>query len=192
MRHFALTFAGALLAAAVALLAYHFLIGGKRQAQLAGEVAELAQGQQQMRKALDQTQETLKTVNDRESELIREDVQAVAGMRVAIVEYYQTNGRLPANQAEADLPSPEQYRGKSLKSATLQPGGVIELVFDSGSGVDGGRIRFIADVSHIDAMGVRWRCETSDYPHIRRVSLACEYLPPAAQNLSAPATPPKS
>jgi hypothetical protein len=187
MRHFALTFAGALLAAAVALLAYHFLIGGKRQAQLAGEVAELAQGQQQIRKALDQTQETLSTVSDRQSELIREDLQAIAGMRVAIAEYYQTNARMPANQAEMGLPPPEQYRGKSLKSATLQPGGVIELVFDAASGVDGGRIRFVADASHVEAMGVRWRCETSDYPHIRRVSVACEYLAPANQNLSAPA-----
>ena len=135
----------ALLAATAALLAYQLLVGEKRQRELAGAVAELAQGQQQIRKEL-----------DRESQLMREDLPAIAGMRVAIVEFYQTHGRMPDSQEEAGLPAAEQYRGKSLKSATLLPGGVIELVFDANSGVDGGHIRFIADTSHVEAMGIQW------------------------------------
>lgn len=181
----------ALLAAVAALLAYQFLVGERRQKELAGAVAELAQRQQQMRKELDREEELRKAVNDPESQRIREDLQAIAGMRVAIVEFYQTNGRMPDSQAETGLPPAEQYRGKSLKSATLLPGGVIELVFDASSGIDGGHIRFIADTSHVEAMGIQWRCETSDYAHIQRVSPACAYTPPATQNVSAPAAPAK-
>lgn len=191
MRNAASLAVSALLAAVAALLAYQFIVGEKRQKELAGAVAELAQGQQQMRKELDREQEMRKAANDPESLRIREDLQAIAGMRVAMVEFYQTNGRMPDSQAEAGLPPAEQYRGKSLKSAALLPGGVIELVFDAGSGVDGGRIRFVADTSHAEAMGIQWRCETSDYAHIQRVSPACAYKPPATQNISAPAAPTK-
>lgn len=87
--------------------------------------------------------------------LLREDRQAIASVRVAIAEYYRTTGRMPARQSDAGLPPPERYRGRTLTSAAVLPDGSIELAFDAASGVDGGRIRFVADVPRADAMGVQ-------------------------------------
>ena len=47
------------------------------------------------------------------------------------------------------------------------------------------RIRFVADTSHVDAMGLQWRCVTSDYPLIKRVTPACEYVAPSATPAAA-------
>lgn len=175
MRSLVPVFASALLAAAVALAAYQFLVGNEERQRLDGEIAALKDGQRQMRKTLDESHEALAAANDKASLLMREDLQAVAGLRVALVEFYQSNGKMPAQQSELGLPAPEQYRGKTLKSAIVLADGSIDLVFDAASGVDGGRVRLVADTTRADAMGVQWRCETADYPQIRRVSPTCEY-----------------
>ena len=36
---------------------------------------------------------------------------------------------------------------------------------------------------------LRWRCETADYPQIKRVSPLCEYEPPVPKIAGAPAAP---
>jgi hypothetical protein len=109
--------------------------------------------------------------------LIRDDfVQATSGMKVAIAENYENTGKLAAGNSEVGLPEPEEIRGQSLRSATVGPNGVIELVFDAKSGKDGGRIRLIPDPSDAEAMGVRWRCETPDYPQIKRALPTCDYV----------------
>lgn len=187
MRTIAAIFASALLAAALVLAAYRFLIGDRALRQLGGEVAALKHEQQQMRKTLSESQEALAASADEGSLRMREDLQAVAGMRLAIVEYYQTTGKMPAQQADVGLPAPDRYRGKTLKSATVAPGGSIELVFDATSGVDGGRVRLVADTTRADAMGVSWRCETADYPQIKRVSPLCEYASKTPTIAGAPA-----
>jgi len=174
-----LTFAGVLLAAGLAWAAYRLLAVDRQQARLAGEVAALRREQEQVRRTLDESQEALAAADDRTSQLMREDLAAVAGLRLAVAEYYQVKGRLPARAEDVGLPPPEQYRGRTLRSATLTPDGRIELVFDAASGVEGGRVVLVADTSHADATGVQWHCRTSDYPLIRRVSPTCEYVPPA-------------
>jgi hypothetical protein len=189
MRKAAAVLASALLLAAAALAAYRFLVVDREQRRLGGEIQALKQDQQRMRKTLDESHEALAAASDEASLRIREDLQAVAGMRVAIVEYYLTHGKMPARQADAGLPAPDHYRGRTLKSATVSPDGSIDLVFDAASGVDGGRIRFVADTSRADAMGVRWRCETADYPQVKRVSPLCEYAPQAPKIAGAPASP---
>ncbi len=139
-----------------------------------------------MRKTLGESQDSLAAANDKASLLIREDMQAVGSLRVAIAEYYMTTGKMPAQQSDAGLPPPEQYRGKTLKSATVLADGSIELAFDAASGVDGGRIRFVVDSSRAEAMGLQWRCTTADYPLIKRASPACEYEPLEGQAVSMP------
>jgi hypothetical protein len=109
--------------------------------------------------------------------LIRADFVAATGrMQVAAAEYYNVYGKLPAHNKDAGLPEPEQYRGKTLRSASFGPNGVIELVFDAKSGRDGGRIRLVPDVSHAPAMGMQWRCESPDYPQVKRVLPTCDYV----------------
>lgn len=186
MRKAAAVWTSALLLAAAALAAYRFLVVDEQQQRLSGEIQALKQDQQRLRETLDQSQEALAAAADEASLRIREDLQAVAGMRVAIVEYYLTNGRMPAQQSDAGLPAPERYRGRTLRSATMAADGSIDLVFDAASGVDGGRIRFVADTTRAEAMGVRWRCETADYPQIKRVSPLCEYKPTVPKVAAAP------
>jgi hypothetical protein len=113
---------------------------------------------------------------DRQRALMAEDFAKAAGsMKVAIAEYYMSMGKMPGNNAQAGVPAPGEYRGRTLQSATIRDGGTIELVFDANSGKAGGRIRLIPDVAHTDAMGVQWRCESPDYPLVRRIIPTCDY-----------------
>jgi hypothetical protein len=146
--------------------------------QIVSQQQTIAQQQDKIRATVDETQDVVSAGNDRASLLIRDDVTAVSSLRVAVAEYYATTGgKMPATQADMGLPPPEHYRGQSMKSATLLPDGRIELVFDAQSGVDGGRILFVPDLTHALAMGIQWRCETPDYPRIKRALAACDYQP---------------
>ena len=180
MRNAIAMFVGALLAMAVALLGYHFLIGVRQQDRLVASVDRLAMEQEQIRRMLSETKESLAAADDRASLLVRDDLRIVEGLKVALIEYYMSKGKLPATHAEFGAPEPERYRGKSLRSARALPDGSIELVFDSNSGVDGGRILLRADFSHADVGNVAWHCESADYPLIKRVSPVCEYRPAGA------------
>ena len=198
--------AAAALVAALGFVGWQLVVGHRQQAQLAKEVTALREDQQRaqkalsesqgsldalrqeqarMRKTLDDSQASLAAANDKASLLMREDLIAAAAMRTAIAEYFISSGKMPAAQAEAGLPTPESYRGKSLKSATVLLDGSIELAFDANSGVDGGRVRFVVDTSHVDAMGIQWRCITNDYPLIKRVTPACEYVAPSTPSAVA-------
>lgn len=145
----------------------------------------VANEQEQIRRALVESKDSLAVASDRASLLMREDLAAVGMMRTAITEYYLSMGRMPATMAEAGLPAPERYRGKTLKSADLLADGMIELVFDAQSGVDGGRVRFVPDTTHADATGIQWRCQAPDYPLIARVLPTCEYTPAGATPIDA-------
>ncbi|MBN8728096.1 MAG: hypothetical protein J0H15_10405 [Xanthomonadales bacterium] len=154
---------------------------------------QLASEQEKLRQTLSESQDTLAGANDKASLLMREDLFVIRGMLLAITEYYAAMARMPATPADAGLSAPEEYRGKSLKSAGLLPDGRIELVFDAQSGADGGRVLFVPDLAHVDTMGIQWHCETYDYPLIRRALPTCEYKAAAPSAVeSAPNTPAKA
>ena len=153
------------------------------------QLERVAKEQEQIRRTLGEAQTTLAGSADRTSLLMREDLVLVSGMRTAIAEAYMNMGRMPANAAEAGLSLPEQYRGKTLKTATLLADGTIELVFDAQSGVDGGRVLFVPDATRANATGIQWRCETSDYPLIARAVPTCEYHAPPAGETAVKAAP---
>lgn len=156
----------------------HVLAEVRAQAEASRvQLEQIASEQEKIRHTLSETQETLAGANDKASLLIREDMHVFAAMRVAIAEYYASMGKMPATHADVGLPAPEQYRGRSLKSAALSPDGTIELVFDAQSGVDGGRVLFVPDTAHAEAMGIQWNCETPDYPLIKRALPTCDYKP---------------
>lgn len=185
--------------------AWQWQVNREQQAAMAAQMAQLREAQQQaltevrhsleaareeqerMRQTLASANEALAGAGDEASVLLREDLAVASAMRVAVAEYHAAMGRMPANQVEAGLPPPAQYRGKSLRSATVHEDGRIELVFDARSGVDGGRIEFVPDTSHVDAMGLQWRCQTRDYPLIKRIAPACDYI--AGDAVAAPAAP---
>lgn len=187
------------LAACIGLLLYQNAVQRREQERVLAEVRaqgdaarvqleRVAKEQEQIRRTLGEAQAALAGSADRTSVLMREDLALVAGMRTAIAEAYMSLGRMPANAAEAGLPPAEQYRGKTLKAATLLADGRIELVFDAQSGVDGGRVLLVADTTRANATGIQWRCVTPDYPLIARAAPSCEYAPPARET-AVKATP---
>jgi len=110
---------------------------------------------------------------------MREDFGKAAGsMKVAIAEFYVSRGQMPRDNAEAGLPPPSEYRGSVLRSATVTANGSIDFEFDGNSGKDGGHVTLLPDVAHANAMGVQWRCTTSDYPDIAHSIGSCSYASP--------------
>lgn len=108
---------------------------------------------------------------------LQEDFLAVQSVRLAVAETYVSLGRMPVDNAAAGLHEPERYRGHTLRSARVKADGSILLVFDAASGVDGGRILLIPDLSSVETMGLHWRCSTPSYPLIKRVIPLCDYTP---------------
>ncbi|MEO7062377.1 MAG: pilin [Dokdonella sp.] len=164
------------------------LAGVRTQGESArAQLEQIASQQQEIRHTLSETQDMLAATTDTTSIVMRMDLPAIAAMRVAIAEYYATTAKMPATNSDAGLPAPDEYRGKSLKSATVLADGRIELVFDAQSGMEDGRIFLVPDTTHADAMGIQWNCETPDYPLVKRVAPTCEYKPAQAA-VRAPAS----
>jgi len=107
---------------------------------------------------------------------MRQDLMAAAGMKTAVAEYYVSMGKMPKDNAEAGLPAPDEYRGQTLRSATVSPDGSIDFEFDENSGKDGGHVRLVADLAHVGAMGVQWHCESADYSDIANALPNCAYV----------------
>jgi hypothetical protein len=108
---------------------------------------------------------------------IANDMGAVSGMaKVAIAESMMSNGRMPNSNAEAGLPVSTDLRGRSLTETRVIENGIVELIFDETTGVDGGLIRLVPDAELAMRTGiVNWRCETDDYPEIEKVIPACSF-----------------
>jgi hypothetical protein len=107
---------------------------------------------------------------------MRQDLMAAAGIKTAVAEFYANRGKMPQDNAEAGLPAPSDYRGQALRSATVNPDGSIDFEFDENSGRDGGHLRLVADLSHANAMGVQWHCESADYSDIASAIPNCAYV----------------
>ncbi|MCW5577714.1 MAG: pilin [Dokdonella sp.] len=172
---------------ALGFAAWQWQASREQQARLATAVADLRESQQQVQRSLQDAERALtesreeqarmrETLVDEATLRMRDDLVVAGAMRVAVAEFHAAMGRMPTSHAEAGLPEASHYRGQSLRSASLLGDGSIELVFDASSGVDGGRVRLVVDASHADAMGLQWHCVTSDYPLIKRVSPACDYV----------------
>lgn len=167
MRHGLITFIASLLGVLVALAAY------RAYDRYDAEKAASAQQQsQQQGKQLDE----MVAAEQRAIEAIRADVVAASSAKLSIAETYMSMARMPANNAEAGLPEPAKYRGRSLRSMTVVGGGTLRLEFDAVSGRDGGVIELVPDVEETQAMGVQWLCKTRDFPQIGRALPSCDYV----------------
>jgi hypothetical protein len=137
-----------------------------RAASDAEQQARVARGQQLQERTL---------AEEREFQAIRNDVSAVTGARLAVVESYMNSGRMPASNVEAGLPAAATYKGHSLVSLEVSEGGKIKLRFDAASGIDGGEIEWLPDLSGVESMGVQWECATHDFKQIVRALPGCVY-----------------
>jgi len=160
-RNAAVIFAAATLVVVGALVLYFGFVGG---------------GERDLPFARARQDNATTAQDDEPANLLKADFMAAAGsIKTALAEYYMNSAKWPASNADAGLPAPDEYRGKSLRAASVAADGSITFTFDAASGVEGGRLRLIPDVAHANAMGVQWRCETGDYVWIKRALPTCDY-----------------
>jgi hypothetical protein len=114
----------------------------------------------------------------RAADFMREDFTRVSSMKTSVAEYYVSQGKMPQDNTQAGLYEPSEYRGQSLRSATVSPDGMIDFEFDEKSGKDGGHVLLVPDLTYARSMGPQWRCVTHDYSDIARAIPTCEFEKP--------------
>ena len=72
------------------------------------------------------------------------------------------------------LPPANQYVRHAVVGVEVRPMGVLLVRFNGQSGVDGGEVRFKADVSK-PHMGLGWDCTTPHYRDIAQWAGSCRY-----------------
>lgn len=167
IRHGLITFVASLLGVLVALAAYRVYDQWR-----VGQAMQVQQQTNEQGQQLD----AMVAAEQRAIEAIRADVIAASSAKLAIAESYMSMARMPSSNAEAGLPEPAKYRGRSLRSMTIVDGGHIRLVFDAVSGREGGVIELVPDLGGTEAMGVQWTCTTRDFPNILRALPSCDYI----------------
>lgn len=105
---------------------------------------------------------------------ILEGLSRATGMRMNIVEYYMTNGAMPASNQELGISGPTSFAQNALETLEIVEGGGIRLTFNEQSGVDGGVIDLLPTLEQ-ESGSVGWRCVTSSYSDIESWSPQCKY-----------------
>lgn len=115
------------------------------------------------------------------------DIGATAGVRVALVECYQTEGRWPDDPARCGI-DPAAYKGHLLDRLRVEAGGRYVAVLHAGYGLPAGEIGFTPTAT---GATVQWGCTTASYPEIERTLPTCRYEPRAASpvGVSTPTDP---
>ena len=177
MRSALITFFACFLGMLAALLVFHQYRKYDAARVEAAKDAELQARIEQGRKLAEKT-----VAEYSAAQALRSDMIATAMAKNAVSETYFSRGRMPINNAEAGLGEPQSYRGQSLASLTVMDGGVIRLVFDEASGVDGGTVEWVPNMGEMESMGLQWRCLSTDYPGIVRALPDCTFMPRQAVN----------
>lgn len=180
MKQFLITLSAVLIGGFLALLGYdHFVVKPREAAAAKTEAAarraeatpvDLSQAREDardvaaelessVRRSVDSAEEAMRAqakAMDRAS-LARDAVSRATMFRVAMTEYYQTNGAWPRTAEDAGLPPPEDTRGPAVASIAIGDAGAVVVRLD----------RALAENTSIvlrpepkSAMGmVDWRCE---------------------------------
>lgn len=104
-----------------------------------------------------------------------EGLMAAQGVRVAMTEYFQSEGRWPASNAAMGLSAPESYRTETLRSVHAEPFGKsgrvrVRFIDETGSERE---IHFVASVN--GAMQVGWQCVSPDVRDIAEIAPSCKF-----------------
>jgi type IV pilus assembly protein PilA len=103
--------------------------------------------------------------------LVMDAVRRATMYRVALTEYYQTNGRWPQDADEAGLPSPDEARGGAVQAVELDRHGVVTVRLDGRFGRDGA---LVLRPAANDADGtIAWHCEVRGGPDLKKTLPRC-------------------
>jgi hypothetical protein len=105
-----------------------------------------------------------------------EGFMAAQGLKVAMTEYFQSEGRWPANNAALGLTAPESYRTEILRSVNAEAFGKsgrvsVRFVDEGGSERE---LHLIANVN--GAMQVSWQCVSPDVRDIAEIAPSCKFV----------------
>jgi hypothetical protein len=110
--------------------------------------------------------------------MLQSDFQRAAdGAKTSVAEYYANRGNWPTKNEEAGLPTPDTYRGESLRKLEVN-GNTLTLTFDARSGVDGGQIILTGEATPNFAMGINWTCVSPNIADIATIFPICKYAKP--------------
>jgi regulator of replication initiation timing len=101
---------------------------------------------------------------------------AAQGVKVAMTDYFQSEGRWPANNAALGLTAPESYRTEILRSVNAETFGKsgrvrVRFVDEGGSERE---LHLIANVN--GAMQVSWQCVSPDVRDIAEIAPSCKFV----------------
>lgn len=104
--------------------------------------------------------------------LVADAVQRATMFRVALTEYYQSNGRWPGDADEAGLPSPSEMRGGAVRTVTLGAQGVVTIALDDRFGA-GSAIMLKPNANAASGI-VDWDCEVKGDQTLKQAMPRCK------------------
>ena len=122
-------------------------------------------------------QEMLEQTNKLQDKALRgaklaQGLQMSTMFKMAVSEFYQTQGHFPESNQEARLQPPTDFTSGALAAAEIRKNGVITLTYTAETGVDGGEVHLIPNER---AFGLGWSCESPDYKDINQLISSCTY-----------------
>ena len=190
MKQFILTMVAVLIGGFVALLGYDQFVVKPREA--AASAAEQATSQLDLGRARSEAKEVTaeveaavqrsvdnarQTMDAQAAEmnqrgLVSDAVQRATMFRVALTEYYQTNGRWPGDADEAGLPSPSEMRGGAVRTVTLGAQGTVTIALDDS--FDAGSVIVLKPDVNATSGAVDWNCEVKGDRVLKQTMPRCK------------------
>lgn len=192
MKQFALTLIAVLIGGFLALLGYdHFIVKPREaeptpaaQAAPAQAPVDLAQTRSEaqaiaseVEASVQRSVENAKATMDAQAQamdrrdLVSDAVRRATMYRVALTDYYQTNGRWPQDADEAGLPSPDEMRGGAVRSVTVGAQGRVTIALDDTFAP--GSIIVLAPQINAPGM-IDWQCEVKGDPSLAQSLPRCK------------------
>lgn len=106
---------------------------------------------------------------------VSQGLQLLSIAKTHLSQHWDETGEIAESNAAAGLEAPEHYAGDAVRSLTVGKGGVITVVFNEKSGVDGGILRFTPDAGKPD-LGLQFHCTTPTYRDLERWLPQCAYV----------------
>lgn len=185
MKQFAIVFSAVLIAMLLSLLAYdQFIVKPRTEAAVQSASVDLSTTREQaqaiaadldasVKKSVADSQEAMQAqASEADRRRLAVDALMRAQMfRVALTEYYQTNGEWPANAQQAGLESASAYAGGAVTGIEVGAHGVVIIKINNAF-TPASQIVF-EPKPHATGM-VDWRCSVQGSDELRRYLLACK------------------
>jgi type IV pilus assembly protein PilA len=188
MRHFAITLAAAVLGMLIALLLYDRLVVQPRDAARADAIAKateinLAKAHSeadtiaanldaQVQRSVSSAREAMdaQAGDEDKRRLARAALDRAAMFKVALSEYYMSNGHWPASAQEAGLGAPGSFAGAAVARIDVGANGVVVVTLNDRL-VRGATVRLTPEITSSGL--VDWHCSVPGNDVLRRYLPAC-------------------